>query len=233
MGNKDKDKDIHKGHRERMRNKFLKTEFESFEDHEIIEFLLFYAIPRVNTNPIAHRLIKEFKTFGKVCNADLSELVKIEGLGEKGALFLKAIPKIANAYILSANKIQNLSDEKAITTYFKNRYIGVISEKVIIACLDDRLNLIADTVIADGEPESVSISVRKIAEFAFKHNCSNVIISHNHPNSHAIPSDEDLKATTELYKILRPIGVNLLDHIIVGNNGDVISLKNSGAFSGL
>ncbi len=220
----------HEGHRERMRKKFLKTGFETFEPHEILEMLLFYSVPRKDTNELGHMLIKEFDTFRSVCDADINELMKIKGITENSAVLIKMIPQLAKAYMASQEKNVYLKTTKAMSEYFVNRFLGETSERVRVVCLNDKLMLINETVIAEGSPGDVRINVRKIVEFTYQNKCENIVIAHNHPNGDALPSSDDIRATREIYKILKPIGVNLIDHIVVSGN-DATSLKDSGAFS--
>ena len=221
---------LHKGHRERVRRKFIESGFNGFDKHEILELLLFYSRPRVNTNEIAHRLLDKFKTITAVCDADIDELKEISGIDESSAVLLKMIPLLSKEYLSGVGKNCVLREYSVVCDFFTTQFIGEREEKIRIACLDDKLRLIKCSVISDGVPGKVPVNIRKIVEFAFKNKSENIILAHNHPNGDAIPSDDDLRATSALYSALKPIGINLLDHIIVAGD-DAISLKESGAFS--
>lgn len=221
---------VHKGHRERVRKKFIQSGFDSFNNHEILEFLLFYSRPRIDTNVIAHRLIDKYHSISAVCDADIEDLKEVEGIDEASAVLIKMIPLLAKEYLTSDNKRIMLNNYTAVFDYFKSQFLGETIEKIRIACLDDKLRLIAGQVIAEGIPGSVSINVRRIAEFTIKNKCDNIIIAHNHPNGDIIPSNDDIRATAEIFNGLKPIGIHLLDHVIVAG-GRAISLKESGAFS--
>ena len=115
---------IHKGHRERVRQKFLKSGFESFADHEKLELLLFYSIPRKNTNELAHSLLSHFKTLSGVFDADIGALMEIDGVTESTAILLKLILSFSREYVNSGNERILLGSTKALCEYFKGLYIG-------------------------------------------------------------------------------------------------------------
>ena len=181
---------VHKGHRERVRKKFIKTGFTGFADHEKLELLLFYSRPRIDTNAIAHNLIDKFKTIGGVFDADFDMLKEVDGVDEATAVLLKMIPALSKEYVNSKISLTSMGNYKTACEYFKNQFLGENVEKVRIACVDDKLRLVDCAVI----------------------------------------SDEDIKATSDLFRTLKPVGIMLLDHIIVAG-GQAISLKESGAFT--
>lgn len=221
---------IHKGHRERMRKKFIQSGFDGFTNHEILELLLFYSRPRIDTNVIAHRLIDKYHSISAVCDADIEDLKEVEGIDESSAVLIKMIPLLAREYMTSDSKRLNLSSYTAVCDYFKTQFLGETIEKIRIACLDDKLRLVSGTIISEGSPGGVSVNIRRIVEFTYKNKCENVILAHNHPNGDIIPSNDDIKSTADIYNALKPVGINLLDHIIVAGS-QAISLKESGAFS--
>ena len=221
---------VHKGHRERVRKKFIKTGFTGFGDHEKLELLLFYSRPRIDTNAIAHNLIDKFKTIGGVFDADFDMLKEVDGVDEATAVLLKMIPALSKEYVNSKISLTSMGNYKTACEYFKNQFLGENVEKVRIACVDDKLRLVDCAVISEGTPGTVAVNIRKIVEFTYKNKCESIIIAHNHPNGDLIPSDEDIKATSDLFRTLKPVGIMLLDHIIVAG-GQAISLKESGAFT--
>lgn len=221
---------IHKGHRKRIKQKFIDSGFSGFNNHEILELLLFYSRPRVDTNEIAHRLINNFGSFSGVCDADLDALKEIEGIDESSALLLKMIPALTKEYLNSQNKITHLNTYEKSCTYFINLFVGEKEEKIRAACVNDKLKLVACTVIAEGTPGKVDMNIRKLVEFAYRNKCESIILAHNHPNGDTLPSDNDIKATSYVYNTLKPVGITLIDHIIIAGN-DAISMKDSGAFT--
>ena len=220
---------IHDGHRQRLKQRFVKEGLTSFESHNILELLLFYALPRQDTNVIAHELIDNFKTLTGVFNAPYEELIKVKGLGENGATLIKLIPQLLSAYTVETNANQPMNDVRRICNYFHGLYIGVKTEKIHVCCLDDKLNIISCVLIQDGGVNTVPINVRKIVEATYRSNSSMIILSHNHPNGIPIPSDADIVATRKLYKILDSVGIKLLDHIVASPKS-AVSMKYAGYF---
>lgn len=221
---------LHKGHRQRVRQRFLSEGLDVFTPHETLELLLFYARPRVNTNEMAHRLLNRFGTLASVFDADVTALQEVEGVDEATAVLLKLIAPLTKRYRLSAQKNVVLGTFDATCDYFKNVYIGEQVERLRLACLDDKLRLLRCGVVGEGAPGTVPVNTRKILEFALRQNCELVVIAHNHPNGSAVPSNEDIVATKHIYNALKTVGIRLLDHVIVAGE-QAISLKEFGAFS--
>lgn len=222
--------DTHLGHRQRLREAFRKSGLEAFAPHNILELILFYAVPRQDTNELAHTLIKQFKTVSGVLNAPFDELVKVKGLGENGATLLKIIPELMSIYSKELHSDKTLDNAETVCNYFYGCYFGVRTEQLRVCCLDDKLKIISCNVITDGCVNALALNVRKIVNEVYKNNASLIIIAHNHPNGKAAPSDDDIKTTRQLYNILSGVGITLLDHIIVGQQ-EALSMKNSGYFN--
>lgn len=229
----DKKNNVHAGHRERMRKKFLKSGFDSFETHEILEMILFFAIPRANTNEIAHNLLDKYGSLSCICDVDIDELQKIKGIGAHCALLLKMIPFITQEYFKSKkNRFEDLSTGRAACEYFKNQFYGVCNEQIRIVCLNENRKALTNQsdLIAEGVPGKVSVNIRRIIEITYKNHSENIMIAHNHPNGIATPSDEDIKSTIKLYNTLKSIGIHLCDHILIANN-TAVSFKDSAVFN--
>lgn len=221
---------IHEGHRQRLKNTFLENGLNGMSSHTILELLLFFVIPRKDTNLIAHELIDRYKTISGVFKASYDDLLTINGLGSNGATFIKLIPQMLCVYSTDIKADQPMDNIKIINEYFYGCYIGVKTEQLRVCCLDDKLNIISCTVIQEGGVNAVPINVRKIVETTYKWNCSLIILSHNHPNGLPLPSDDDVIQTKKIYQILQSVGITLLDHVIVGQSG-VISMKDNGFFN--
>ncbi len=209
-------KNLHKDHRSRMREKVRKYGFEALADHEKLEYLLFYAIPRVNTNPTAHRLLESFGSFAGVLDAPESELLKIDGMGESGVMFLKLLPKVASYYINSNREKEKRFDRfKDICEHLVHSYIGITEECVRLICLDDKNNILYDDFIQTGTINSVSIDLRKIVDIVISTKTSNVIMAHNHPTGVCKPTAEDIATTMHVDNYLRGLRVKLHAHVLV------------------
>ena len=183
---------MHKEHRIRVKNRFLAEGFDHFEPHNILEMLLFYAIPQKDTNELAHSLINRFGSLEKVFDASFEELMTVPGIKEHSATLIKMIPSLARVYYVEKNKAgESLADLDAWGQYFVNRYIGIEVETVFLLLLDNKFNIIECAKIHEGCVNSSAISIRKMAEIIFSKNASMVVLAHNHPSGLPIPSSDD------------------------------------------
>lgn len=213
---------IHENHRKRLKTRFIEKGLEGFEDHNILELLLFYAIPRKDTNVIGHRLIKHFGTLSAVFDAPMEELVKIEGMGESSAALIKLMPGLIKKYLISDEKIVFLNNSQAAGEFFIPYFVGEREENVYVACLDAKAKVIKCEHIHRGSFNSVEVSIRKVAQTALKHNAAAIILAHNHPGGVALPSPEDNETTKLVKNGLLSLGIVLYDHIIIADK-DYIS----------
>ena len=221
---------IHQGHREKMRQRFLKSGLESFADHEALELLLYYAIPRRDTNPIAHRLMERYGSLTAVLSAPAEDLKKVEGIGESAAVLLKIAGQIGRKARLSdTTQSRAMTDVETVGAYLLERYAGETHEVVYELCLDRKGKLLACKRLHDGAA-SAALDIRKVVENAILTSASTVILAHNHPSGIALPSDDDCAATTHAAQALQTIGVALADHIIVADD-DFVSMAQSGYLS--
>lgn len=226
-----KDANLHKEHRSRVRQKFIKTGLEGQPDHNILEFLLFYSIPRKDTNEIAHKLIKTFGSLNGVFDATYERLLEVEGIGESSALLLSSISSICRKYVEGTyGKKINLSEPEDARNYILSKYYGCKNEIFYLICLDANGNLINCCNLGEGSPDSVAIDKRAVLETAFRNSADTVILAHNHPGGIAAPSKEDLLMTGEFTSIFKKVGIRLADHIIVGGS-DALSLAEVPKFS--
>lgn len=221
---------VHEGHRRRLRERFLKTGLEHFESHEILELLLFYARPRIDTNEIAHALIERFGTLSCVFDADIQDIAAVKGVGESGAVLIKMIPQLASAYTVSQTQNAVMDTSKKVCQHFYNCFIGVKIEQLRIVCLDDNLRIVSGGIVVEGTVSAVPVNVRKIIEFTYRSGCELIIIAHNHPNGLAAASEADIAITNQLYTILKNVGIKLLDHVVV-NRDRASSMYDAGYFS--
>ena len=228
-----KKKNVHENHRARMRETIKKTGVGNIPDINLLEYLLFYSIPRKDTNEIAHRLLDTFGSLNGVLNASYEQLLEVEGMGESSALLISLIPGISRRYIESAEKKKiNLSEPSDAMEYIKSKFFGEKREVFYMVCLDALGNLINCCKLGEGNPETVVLDKRSILESAFRNNADTVIFAHNHPDGIAAPSKEDLILTNSLSSVLSGVGIRLADHIIVAGN-DAISLASIDKFKPL
>ena len=213
---------VHEGHRSRKKEQFRAHGLDAFAEHEVLELLLYYAVPRQDTNPIAHRLMQKFGSLDAVFAADRAALEEVEGVGENASTLLTLIFPLMRRIRASAGAHETiLSDTEQAGAYFLDLFFGEREEKLYEACLD------ACHLVAEGDTESVQLNMRKIVENALKCGASSVLLSHNHPSGVALPSPADNATTLSVFDALRTVGVELADHIIVADD-DFVSLRHNG-----
>lgn len=213
------DNNPHKDHRSRLRKRFQDDGLSNFEDHNILELLLFFAIPRKDTNELAHSLIDKFGSLSGVFDADYNLLVNTEGIGENTATLIKLIPSLARAYLMDKEtRYPNFSDLHKLGTYLVNYFVGMTKERLIAIFLNNRAEMIDNLIVSDGVVNSTGISVRKIAEAAFARNASFIVLAHNHPDGDSRPSEDDISLTKTYLNTFNNIELPLVEHIVVGGN---------------
>ena len=224
----------HSEHRKRHKKRFLDTGGEGFSDHELIELLLFYAIPRKNTNGIAHELCERFGTIEKIADASIDELKLVKGIGNNSAILIKLIFSMAKRYVdeksQDAKRIDTL--EKAVD-YGRNRVFGSIKEVVYATFTDNSLNVIDTCLVSIGSLDEAKPLIRNIIELSIIKRASAVILFHNHPKGGIEASEADKNFTTLLERELDMIGTSLIEHIIVDNSGFNTVLKDIRAVQGI
>lgn len=219
--------DTHSGHRDRLRKKFLQTGFDGFEDHEILELMLFYVIPRKDTNPIAHTLLDTFGSISAVLDAPIDSLVQ-SGLTLNAAVYIKTLPQFSRIYLDDKhNNTQKVVSGDNIGETIVRKFIGRDYEAVVLLLMDAKYKEVFCGFISKGSVNSCEIFIRKIIELAVMYNARFAVIAHNHPSGIALPSNKDLETTKRIVKALKLIEVSLIDHIIVADN-DYVSLADSG-----
>lgn len=219
---------LHDGHREKVRQRFLEGGLDAFADHEALELLLFYAIPRRDTNETAHLLLERYGTLEAVLCAPVEDLQKVEGIGESAAVLLKLVPRLTQKAKLSRNGREIIlnSTEKA-GSYLMERFRGERNEVIYQLCLDRKGKLLSCRRLNEGSADSSELNIRRVVENALLVSASAVILSHNHPSGIALPSTEDYTTTDRIRTALKTIGVPLVDHIIVADD-DFVSMADSG-----
>ena len=220
---------MHEGHRQRLKKRFLQEGLDSFEDHEIFELLLYYAIPQGDTNPIAHRLLNEFHSPKAVFDATLEDLLKVPGIGEHSAVLIKLIPHLSNFFTsLSTREMTTLCTSFEAGKYVCSK-IGCLKNEVFaIICLDAQKRVIKFEKIENGTAAQANVSPRKVAECALKYNASAVILCHNHPSGGNIASESDRILTGRLCSLLEGMEIHVIDHIIAVSSEKYISMSDSG-----
>ncbi len=218
------EKNLHARHREKVRKRYLDEGLSGFQKHQILELLLFYAIPRIDTNEIAHRLLNAFHgNISEVFDADVESLKKISGVGDSAAILLSMMPQVFRVYREERMQREGVHGRQAVEQYIANRFTGEQVERVLITCLDNGWNLIGDEFVGEGSVNISTVNMRQLMSACLRYNPTAAIIAHNHPRGTALPSREDLTTTVEVRRALEVIGVRLIDHLIVAKE-DYISL---------
>lgn len=224
---------VHDKHRMRLRERFKANGLDDFQQHQVLELLLFYAIPRKDTNEIAHVLLAEFGSLAGVMDAPIEELVKVKGIGDGAATLLKLIPGVCRLYFDDKNTLGALlQSTEDIVKFLIPKFVGETEEKVMLLCLDNRNRVVGCPMICRGDVVSANFTPRRVVETAIKYRATNVVLSHNHPMNDALPSRADLDTTFKLHETLQQVNIRLLDHIIV-SGGDAVSIRDSGGFARL
>ena len=221
----------HKGHRARVKHRFLKYGLDEFDDHQVLELLLFYAIPQRDVNPIAHALLDHFGNLSAVFDAPVEELQKVPGIGSGVITLLKFIPQVSRRYMMSRTSFDTILDtvEKA-GAYLLPRFYAQRDEVVYLVCMDAKRKVLNCQLLFRGTANSAHISIRKIVETALVYNSTSVIIAHNHTSGIALPSKEDFQVTLKIREALEIVGVELADHLVVADD-DFVSMLETGMLS--
>lgn len=207
---------LHDKHRQRMDEKAAAAGVENLPDHEVLERLLYVVIPRGNTNEIAKRLCNEFGGIGNVFKADVDELKRIEGVGNRVAIFLHDLPAVLGVVERSLKfpekKIQSRKDA---AQYVKTLFYGKVTEHFYMVSLTSTGGVIKFNKISEGTTDETQVYIRNIAVTALRNGAHSVILAHNHPGGSLMPSFEDTRTTSAVERALSTIGVKLFDSIIV------------------
>lgn len=218
MAEREQDDNLNRGHRQRLRQRFVQEGLEGFEDHQVLELLLFYALPRRDTNRIAHLILQRFGALSAALEADPRDLASIPGVGEQAAVFLTLLPPVTRRYLHDKGTRRKpvLSEVTLSARYLIPLMAGRTEEVFYLLCLDSHCRLLFPALISEGTVKESYIHPRHVVEAALRHKAANVILAHNHPSGNLQPSAADINLTRMLVQALVPIGVKVLDHLIIG-----------------
>lgn len=216
---------LHKDHRKRMDNRYKKTQFLGWSEYEILEYLLYTVFKQKDTVPLAHKLLGHFGTLDNVLEADIDELIKVDGIGIATARYLSVVGALT-AHRYSSNDIPKKFDlaTDATIRYVKKQFYGEKMEIFIMICLDSRNQLIKTDTLFRGNFSYMDINVSNTAHTVVRTNAAKVIFAHNHPSGDPTPSEDDILTTEWLVEAMSSCGIQVLDHIIVGKD-DVCLIK--------
>lgn len=219
---------VHSGHRQRLKDQFLTHGMDPIHDVNVLELILFYAIPRQDTNPIAHRLLNTFGSLAAVFDATPEELMERGGLSKNAATLIKLIPAAARRQQLSRSSCHQLLDStQKCGDYLVPFFFGATQEEVYLLGLDAKCKVLGCVKLSTGSINSAGLSIRKVVECALNMKASSVVLAHNHTSGIAVPSQEDIRTTQSISHALDLVGVYLADHVVVADE-DYVSMAESG-----
>lgn len=207
-------KNIHEGHRERLKARYDKLGLEGFEDHEVLEFLLYFTHSRCDTNPIAHALINEFGSLEKVLKADRKFLENVDGVGKQSSLLISFCHQLMLFLNSKVPKNICLADSTAMGEFCCQFFMQRTEETFAVLMLDTKRTLQKVVIISTGTENETAYYPRNVVKEVIKHKANVVVIAHNHTGNSVHPSDNDIIITEAIFDLLAGIGVPLLDHII-------------------
>ena len=206
----------HKNRRERVRKRFCQEGLDSFEDHEVLELLLYYSIPLKDTNGLSHKLIDRFGSLAGVLEAPQHELIREYKLSEVTTTLISLVAPLSRRYMKDRwGRKVHLKNSDMAGQYATTLFAGRVDECFYVICLDAGNKVISSAVIQEGTINETPVHPRKIAEEALRHKANSVIVAHNHPGGTLRPSNSDKEATKRVKEALKVLTVNLTDHIIV------------------
>lgn len=212
-----KSAEIHKGHRDRMVKRFLKSP-DAVADHEVLETLLYYAIPRIDTNPLAHKLLNMFGSLSGVFSASKEQLLTVEGVGENTATYLLAMGQAMSRIALTDKKAVRLTNGEQVVSWLKDFFANKEFETFVILMLDSNYKLLGYCMFSNKMRGEVKAEIPEVVKAINIHKPKFTIVAHNHPSTNPSPSDIDDFTTKKLNVICEINDINLIDHVIMAGN---------------
>jgi len=219
-----------KGHRQRLRLRFLTHGLDGFHDYEVLELLLTYVVPRVDVKPIAKSLLKQFGTLAGVFDATFDQLSQMPGVGEKGALFLSLIRRIELRYLASDLPGKQLFDRPdRVRSYLRLLVQGRGMECFGALFTDQQHRMISAQIMFEGTVDRAAVYPRNLMKRALELDAKGMILFHNHPGGTMKASPEDIALTGRMMEACRPLDINILDHFLIAGT-EVLSFRENGWF---
>ncbi|MBE6594272.1 MAG: hypothetical protein E7644_00595 [Ruminococcaceae bacterium] len=216
------EKHLHHGHRQRMKERFAASKPDTFADHELLEMLLYYVLPRRDTNDLAHSLIEEFGSLTHVLEAEADRLAGVRGVSDATALYLNLLGETAKRYTVSkfdpVDKTPVFDTPEKIAAFLAPRFLGLTVERAYLLLFDNGMHLLDCFHVGDGSISRVGLSLRRIAERALAKNAAAAVLAHNHPGGLAIPSGDDRVFTHQLSEAMNLIELPLLEHFVFSDH---------------
>ena len=222
---------IHRDHRSRMKARFAAQGLDGLNDHEALELLLYFAVPRVDTNPIAHRLLDTFGSLHGVIDASPDALKQVQGIGENAATLIVLLREMMRRYAIDKTendlKGASMTTTEKIGRYLSPYFVGVNEERFVALATDMKGKVLGVEELSRGTARATDVNIRKLAELAIRYQAASVILAHNHPGGLALPSHDDMQTTRRIRETLAGLNIGVRDHIIIAGD-DFISMRDSG-----
>ena len=210
---------LHEGHRQRVKQRYLAEGLDSFEDHEVLEMLLFYSVPMRDTNELAHKMIKEFGSLATLFEADPKDICRRCGVSENTAILLSLIPSLSRRYFKGKwGEKPVLNSSSKAGQYAVSLFVGRTYEAFYLICLDAQNRVNYAALVHEGTINEAPVYPRVIVEAALRHQANSVILAHNHPGGSLQPSQADIEVTKRISTALGAISISVVDHIIVAGD---------------
>ncbi len=221
-----------KGHRERLRKRYLTQDNDYMDTNRLLELLLTYAIPRQDVYMLANSLLSKFGDIAGVLNASVDELMLVDGIGETAAILISLVSSLNRKKTMAEIISKNFESTDELARNVCKLFYGSNEEKILAVTLNSSMRIISYEFVSSGAPGECVIDNRKIAKLILKDNVSQVIVAHNHPSGNVNPSAEDIRAMFDLDTFLESMSVNLIDMLIVSGDSffkmsEVKKLSNS------
>ena len=218
------DRQIHEGRRAKLRKSFLDFGLVSFNETQVLEYALGLVIPRIDTNPTAHRLINTFGSLTGVIDAHPDKLRQVAGIGEQAAVFLNFLKQFVTYYQAQArNRNAKITAPARAIEYLREVMTSYSTEQFVLLCLDKSGAVILEQTTTSGDLDKVDLNLRRIVDIVLRVRTASVIVAHNHLGENASPSDADIMLTRWLVNIFTPLAIQFMDHIIFAAGGAVYS----------
>ena len=221
---------LHKDHRKRMKEQFRQHGAERFNSHQLLELLLFYGIPQKDTNLLAHQLITKFGNLTNVFNASFDDLCRIKGISEHTAILLRLCGQLLPRCYSEKQERTPLTTQTALVEFLRPHFINQPKEKLVLLCLNNRQEPLDCSVVSQGSLTATEASVREVLERVIRSKATAVVLAHNHPAGHPVPSTEDLAFTKSLSFALKVMEVALVDHLIFSEK-EYLSIRQQPRFA--
>ena len=221
------------GHRARLRERLIKEGASNFQDHEVLELLLFGSVPRKDTNKLAHNLLSKFGGFSGVLNASPEQLMEVNGVSAVTASNLAILKEVFHRYKKDEQNKSQLRGLASIIKYAQSTIADSFYERVVVVYVDGATTFIQEEEFTSDNTREVSVDIKKIVATAMRVNAEGVVMFHCHSNGPCAPSDQDVRYTEKLYFALASMNISLLEHMIFNKDREFYSFYKSGIMAEL